>query len=359
MSLDSEARDQPPSQPFSFVSEVSRGEWIAAGVQAGSLPVPAGFDTVVRVLHPFARDRPQGVSFADLEAQLLRDPETPLPELDEDLEVTWRDAAAAHGTAVDVAADTRAHEVLGVAEGEFSAGVAADGWRYESPEVGSLAQPVLARVTRVLARHTATPGTGVAAVWSGLGGLTSMADVGFYGSVEVDSPLYDKLPAGLQRAWRGAVTKQYTFAAVRGRFGFASALRNLVGVRQPLGSGILSREAAAGPRLKLPERDLICFEAGAVAFADDGWLGRAPWLDPHDVAGYAAHRAAFTSGAPVPEPSTAWAQSPNLLWPDGHEWVLASDIDLDSTLIACSETCAAELLATPGVEAVRVEGASP
>jgi hypothetical protein len=46
--------------------------------------------------------------------------------------------------------------------------------------------------------------------------------------------------------------------------------------------------------------------------------------------------------------------TPNLVWPEDHSWVTATDTDLDSTVIACSESCAADLCRTDGLEVVRV-----
>jgi hypothetical protein len=43
-------------------------------------------------------------------------------------------------------------------------------------------------------------------------------------------------------------------------------------------------------------------------------------------------------------------QSPNLFWPDDRAWCAASEIDLDSTYIGCSEETAAALLADPRLE---------
>jgi len=43
-------------------------------------------------------------------------------------------------------------------------------------------------------------------------------------------------------------------------------------------------------------------------------------------------------------------QSPNLFWSDDHAWCVATEIDLDSTYIACSEQAAAALLAEPRLE---------
>jgi hypothetical protein len=51
----------------------------------------------------------------------------------------------------------------------------------------------------------------------------------------------------------------------------------------------------------------------------------------------------------APEPHE---QSANLWWPTDQAWCVVTDIDLMSTYVGGSAACTAELLATPGVEAV-------
>jgi hypothetical protein len=47
-------------------------------------------------------------------------------------------------------------------------------------------------------------------------------------------------------------------------------------------------------------------------------------------------------------------QSPNLCWPDDRSWLVATEIDLHSTYIGCTADCAADVLATPELEALAV-----
>lgn len=49
-----------------------------------------------------------------------------------------------------------------------------------------------------------------------------------------------------------------------------------------------------------------------------------------------------------------WAQSPSILWPDDHSWVLATEIDFDSTLLAGTRALVHELVETPGLEVLPV-----
>jgi hypothetical protein len=49
-----------------------------------------------------------------------------------------------------------------------------------------------------------------------------------------------------------------------------------------------------------------------------------------------------------------WSLTPSLAWPDDRSWCVATEIDFDSTLVACGEDCAAVLLADDRIEALRV-----
>lgn len=112
----------------------------------------------------------------------------------------------------------------------------------------------------------------------------------------------------------------------------------LVRDRPEPGSGLLAREVAAGPRLDLyagDARSYLLFEAGANDFADDAWPDCAPWVD-----------------------EAMWAQSPSILWPEDHSWVLATEIDFDSTLVAGTTALIRELAQTPGLEVLPISTAA-
>ena len=100
------------------------------------------------------------------------------------------------------------------------------------------------------------------------------------------------------------------------------------------GSGLLTREAAVGPRFELHAdtgHSYVLFEAGANDFADPAWPGSAPWVD-----------------------GVMWAQSPSIVWPDDHSWVLATEIDFDSTLIAGTTVLIRDLVQTSGLEVLPI-----
>jgi hypothetical protein len=46
--------------------------------------------------------------------------------------------------------------------------------------------------------------------------------------------------------------------------------------------------------------------------------------------------------------------TPNLVWPEDHAWCVGSEIDFDSTLVACSEDCAEALAADERLETVPI-----
>ena len=46
--------------------------------------------------------------------------------------------------------------------------------------------------------------------------------------------------------------------------------------------------------------------------------------------------------------------TPSLVWPDDRAWCVGTEIDFDSTLVACGRACATALLSEEGLEALRV-----
>lgn len=49
-----------------------------------------------------------------------------------------------------------------------------------------------------------------------------------------------------------------------------------------------------------------------------------------------------------------WKASPNQLWPDDHAWLLASEIDFDSTVIGGTRALIDELTTCDAIEAVEI-----
>jgi hypothetical protein len=61
-------------------------------------------------------------------------------------------------------------------------------------------------------------------------------------------------------------------------------------------------------------------------------------------------RAATESAADSPR-----QQSPNLWWPDDCSWCVATEIDLNTTYVGCTDACRDEIVASPDLEAWAID----
>ena len=212
---------------------------------------------------------------------------------------TWTEVARVFGKTMHPLAQYQ--RLIGPEVGQRHEVVDSSGWRYSEPEQGNLAAHILGPVATILCRNTTTPDAGVAAVWEGCGGFTSSAG-------------YKPLTA------------------------FPGQHPPTVGKRKAArrsGSGLLPARVMKRSRLALPGRDHILFAAAPRIFTDAEWVQDAPW-----------------NSAPQ------WPQSPSLLWPEDRAWVMVTEIDFDSTIIAGSPDLVAELIAEPRIEALQIrEGA--
>jgi hypothetical protein len=104
-----------------------------------------------------------------------------------------------------------------------------------------------------------------------------------------------------------------------------------------------------------------CPADGDVIYA--AWDGWGSWTDRYDktalIPGWGGRSyRLFTCGkSPVthwPGMDDFWPQSASLIWPRHESWCIATEIDFDSTLVACSEEVAAALLADERLEAFEV-----
>lgn len=86
----------------------------------------------------------------------------------------------------------------------------------------------------------------------------------------------------------------------------------------------LPQSVLDGPRLHLPGRDYLLFTGTLPAAASMGW-----------------HAA----------PECFVPQSPNLFWPHDRSWCVATEIDLDSTVVAGTNELVRAVLAASGLEA--------
>ncbi len=51
-------------------------------------------------------------------------------------------------------------------------------------------------------------------------------------------------------------------------------------------------------------------------------------------------------------------QSPNLWWPDDRAWCVATEIDLNTTYVGCTDACGEGILAVPDLEALSIDPAT-
>ena len=325
-------------EQFEWVPDLARGEWLrpVEDEPFGSIlsVVPRGFEAYARIFHPVERDRPRATkSWYGVDRETFYDGLGVIEDHDDLLETeraTWADAAASFNTTLHAEA-----QYARLVRGDYGddGGIAADGWSYDSPAEGCLDTLSLAAASEVLARHTTTPDSGVAAIWEGWGGLVSSGGVRYL-AVEPMAGWPDDYPDGTAAPLASPSFRDRLAAATRR--GLARARYQIRALRRPdlndpvPGTGLLSPEVASGPHFDLhgdSGRHYILFEAGANSFADPAWPDRAPWID-----------------------GNRWSQSPSIIWPDDHSWVLATEIDFDSTLVAGTTELIRELVQTPGLE---------
>lgn len=311
-----------------WTADPSAGSWLHGRLDGDRsdmhVVVPQGFPAYARVFHPARRDRPVGEDWPGLPYDAHRAEweafQARAPEIDEE-RVSWAETAAAMGTVMHASAQWDRIVAPGlIVENEDGPRDAA-GWRYSPPPIGGLEVEVLAAVTQHLVEHTATPDAGMSALWEGWGGL-----LGFRG----------------KRPSRGFYTvgEDPNHTAMLSRSLHDSF--NNVFRRATWQEGILSRQISEGPRLQLPHRGHVLFTGAPREFADPAWILDAPWRD----------REAEAHGFP---PS---AHSPSLVWPDDRAWVLVSEVDFDSTIVAGTEALIRDVCADERIEAMPIpEGA--
>ena len=172
-------------------------------------------------------------------------------------------------------------------------------WSVQSPEQGLLDTDLLAVLTEHLAAATATPQELVAGLWTGHGDLHD-------GSVRYVTLVSD---------------------------GDDDELPDVPHIAEHTVPRLVRERAQRGPYLEWPGREMILFTTSAAELADPAWPQEAGW-------GWTEQWGA--------------GMAPQLLWPAGHEWVLASELDWDSTIVAGPAALVAAILADPRLEAYPV-----
>jgi hypothetical protein len=314
-------------------ADVEAGAWIRDRLDAhsgGMLSfVPSGFEAYARIFHPAERDRPigrawpalpYGVHHQEWEAFHAAQPEI------ESERVTWATAAAAFGTTMHAQASWD-HLVEKFREVQGEDGPRdAEGWRYGRPMWGQLAPAELAAAASVLALHTTTPDDLYIGVWDGWGGLVGAMGQGpsrvLFAMSSRDEDPEDPVAAQHEDFLEHSARDQLNDAFRKATW-------------QP---GILSEEISRGPRLELPARAHVLFTGSVSELADPAWEQHAPWRD----------RAPEEFGHP------ATAESPSIVWPADRSWVLASEVDLDSTIVGGSHGLIRALCTDPRLEALPI-----
>lgn len=304
----------------------SAGGWLRERLDAGHGTmhgvVPHGYPAYARVFHPAGARTMHGgplPSPDDWVRMPAAEQERRMAQI-EDAPATWAETAAAFGTEFHPLAQW--HRLVRSPPGWIAqTRVAPDGREFTAPQEGVLPPDLLARLAAHLVAHTSTPDDGVAAVWEGWGGL-----LGFFG----ESPSRAFLGTSADPNHQAMLDR-----SVRDPF-------NNVFRRPVWQDGILSREISEGPRLQLPDRGHVLFSAPPRAFAEPHWILAAPWRD----------RVAEEHGF-APD-----AQHPSILWPSDRTWVMVSEIDSDSTVVAGPRDLVAAICADDVLEALPIpEGA--
>ncbi|KNY04903.1 hypothetical protein [Microbacterium sp. GCS4] len=314
-----------------WTSDISTGEWLRGLLDdpwnaSMHSVVPHGYPAYARILHPGAvRSLPdQAVPSPEDWVRLPLAEQNRLIALFHDEPATWASTAAAFGTEVHPLAQWQ-RLVRTPVDGDWRTRIAPDGREFTAPMEGELAPEVVAAVARHLVAHTTTPDAGAAALWEGFGGL-----LGHLGHT----------PSRAFLTFDDTSTEDPHHQAMLDR-SIHDPLNNAF--RKPTWQeGILSREVSEGPRLEFLDRAYVLFEASAREFSSPDWVLDAPWRDlPGEEHGF--------------PPS---AQSPNILWPEDRAWVMVSEIDFDSTVVAGSAELVEALCADPALEALPLrEGA--
>jgi len=196
---------------------------------------------------------------------------------------TWRWADVAARTGARMHADVAWSAVSGRDDEQELA--FDDGWRVEVPDEGWFDPTQLAALTEHLEVATSRPLDVVAGIWEGWGDLNGGSTLGV--------------------GWQGGTPDATELRELRE---YATHMASLHRDRQAA-----LRASLAGPRLRLPHRGYIVLDTALTELADPSWMDEA------------------SVGT-----SVGVAHTPQLLWPEDHAWVVATEVDADSTIVAGS-----------------------
>ncbi|MGK9148243.1 hypothetical protein KXS11_11510 [Plantibacter flavus] len=281
-----------------------RGEWLTRRVGFwGSVGGGAGasFEAYARILHPVDGHR----------FDLASADEWGMQPVIEEREWSWAEVAERTGRTMHPLVQWQ--RLCGGTDGvRFD-----DGWMIgQSPE-GWLDPRLCAALTRHLRPATSTPDDITIGIWTGFGHLTG--SVGYFS--------FSTLEDGEDEAARDArlregedILRREAEASVRPEHRAAVAATALGGSQDQV--------------LALPGRDYLVLGGGLDELADPSW-------------GYSAGIGWTPTFPPSP--------TPQLIWPEDHSWVVCSEIDWDSTIVAGPRSLIDAVLADPAFESFEVQ----
>lgn len=280
-----------------LITEVSCGDWLRERIGGWGRvggTAGAGFEAYARILHPVPVHR-EDLTVADRWGMH--------PVLEEG---RWRWSRVAARQGLTMHPLVQWNRLADLHQGvDF-----ADGWRVGQSRDGALDVDLLAGLTRHLREATRSPEQLVVGIWAGWGELTGSTVV--YAG-EDDGGKETDAEAEADARMRLHLEEQRTSVAPD----VAAAVRR-------------------GPLVELPGREYVLLATGCDELADETWPHRAGigWTSVFD--------------GPLPQ----------LVWPADHAWVVASEIDWDSTIVAGSRALVDAVLADDRFEAFEVEEGS-
>ncbi|MBF6131620.1 hypothetical protein IU501_01195 [Nocardia otitidiscaviarum] len=177
-----------------------------------------------------------------------------------------------------------------------------DGWEVGQTVEGWFDPKLLAALSVHLRAATEAPEQVTAGVWNGFGELNTSSAAVFVAAIDGDPQDLEGERARIEAESTASVAPE------------------------------VRRAVDAGPFLCWPGRDFLLLDTGLAELADPGWV-------------YAAGLG-WTSDFP--------GVMPQLLWPADHAWVVASEIDFDSTIVAGSRALIDAVLADNRFEAFEI-----
>lgn len=279
--------------PVRIIEDVSRGEWLAA--RAGRWATVGG--VAATGFDAYARIlHPIGARREDLNVTL----EWGQHPVVEETEWAWATIASRTGRTMHPLVQSRYltnNETLV----DFP-----DGWRLEQSREGWLDPRLLAALTTHLS--TTSPDDIVIAIWNGWG-LPDQIQA--YTSVVTASSDPDDTES---EPWQEEfeTRQREAIAAVSGDF---------------------RKAVEGGPHFEYPGREFVLLQSSLDDLANPAWgiEGGIGW----------------TTDSPEP--------SPQLVWPQDRAWVVASEIDWDSTIVAGNREVIDAILSDPSFEAFEVD----